>query len=476
MKKALQKDSAQAALLISAVIMLVLLIDVVVPVYPNDLWPYMRIGQEIIRTHAIPTTEFMTYTQYGQPAQYLYWLPSLIFLGVYNLGGITLISVMSAACLGLYYFLLWRSLKHWGAGKAASAVVLLLSIITTVSAWSVKPQLLVLPLFGLALLALARWQQRDNRLLWCLPLISFLWVNLHGSFIILFLLAIPAVLFGKGNKKKLLLFTAIALLATLLNYYGPGVWKGMFSMVNSQSIHLYSIEWQAPVNSGWRMNIFFLLLLAIPILASFSKAKAPFLLWVWYVGFGFMALTSVRYNLWFAAVEMTILALLLDPIISSTAKRVHVFQNRKLNIALSVVLLLLPAAFLPSVRSLWWQNALPTYQETTPVQAVEWLKEHPELKGKMWSSFDFATYLNYALPERPQFMSNRFEDFPLSQHEENTLIETAAAGWETVLDKYDVNLVMVYQSGDRDLAAALENSSQWQELYRDDAAAIFARK
>ena len=41
-------------------------------------------------------------------------------------------------------------------------------------------------------------------------MVGFLWVNLHGSFILVFFLAIPALLFGRGQRKALFL----ALLAT----------------------------------------------------------------------------------------------------------------------------------------------------------------------------------------------------------------------------------------------------------------------
>jgi len=58
---------------------LMLLLAAKQPLPSNDFFPYVRIGEEIVNTGSIPTTEFMTYTQFGKPVQYQYWLSSLIF-------------------------------------------------------------------------------------------------------------------------------------------------------------------------------------------------------------------------------------------------------------------------------------------------------------------------------------------------------------------------------------------------------------
>jgi len=76
------------------------------------IFPYVRIGQEIIKTGAIPTTEFMTYTQFGKPVDYLYWLPSIIFMGVFKLGGFTLTAIVRMLCVASFYTFLWLCLRE----------------------------------------------------------------------------------------------------------------------------------------------------------------------------------------------------------------------------------------------------------------------------------------------------------------------------------------------------------------------------
>jgi len=117
------KSGGNADFLIFAfVLMLMLTIAALLPLFPNDFWPYVRIGQEIITNGKIPTTEFMTYTQFGQPAVYLYWLPSIIFLETFEAGGVTLVSILSALCVGIFITELWFCLREMQVGALTSGL------------------------------------------------------------------------------------------------------------------------------------------------------------------------------------------------------------------------------------------------------------------------------------------------------------------------------------------------------------------
>ncbi len=471
-----EKPRGKAEFLIFALVMMFMVtIAVLLPLFPNDFWPYVRIGQEIISSGHIPTTEFMTYTRFGEPAVYLYWLPSLIFWGLNKLGGVTLIGILTALCVGGFYTLLWFCLRELKVGALTSAVVLILTGLVGVNYWATRPQLLTYPLFGLALLAVLRWQHKNDRLIWFLPLIAMLWANLHGSFIVLFFLLGPAVIFGSGRRMKLLLVALVSLAATCINYYGLSLWTGMFSMVNSQAIRLYSLEWASPIKDGWQANLFFTMLLAIPVLTAYIKQKINFIYWVWFIGFGWMALSTVRFGVWFLPVEALLLGMILSPFFARHLEGKDRFQNLAFNRLLGILLLFLPLALLPGLRATWWQQAPPVYSATTPVEAVNWLKANPQYSDNLWSDFNYSTYLTTALPERKLFMTNRFEDFPIEQFEDNKHIAKADYDWQALLDHYGVNLLMPSTEYQPDLISAASASPVWKELYRDTQTVIFAR-
>ncbi len=470
------KPRGNAEFLIFALAMMLMLsIAVLLPLFPNDFWPYVRIGQEIITSGHIPSTEFMTYTQYGQPAVYLYWLPSLIFYGLNKLGGVTLISILTALCVGCFYTLLWFCLRELKVGPLTSAFVLILTGLVGVNYWATRPQLLTYPFFGLALLAILRWQRQDDRLIWFLPVAAMFWANLHGSFIILFFLLVPALIFGNGSRKKLTLVTLLSLAATCINYYGFGLWTNMFSMVNSQAIRSFSLEWASPTNDGWQANLFYATLLIIPFLTAFIQPRIKFLYWIWFAGFGWMALSTVRYGVWFLPVEALLLGMILAPFFTRHLEGKNRFQNLVINRVIGVLLLLSPIALLPGLRGSWWQQAPPVYSATTPVDAVDWLKANPQYPDNLWSDFTYSTYLAMALPEHKLFMTNRFEDFPIDQFSDNKHIANADYDWQSLLDRYGINLLMPSMENQPDLIAAAADSLDWNEVYRDDQTVIFIR-
>jgi len=170
-----------------------------------------------------------------------------------------------------------------------------------------------------------------------------------------------------------------------------------------------------------------------------------------------------------------VLARLAAPTLDPCYQRIKILQNRSINLVLSVILLLVPIAFLPGVRGLWWPTATPVFQDTTPIRAAEWLKTRPQLKGELWSHFNYNTYLTYGLPERRLFMTNRFEDFPVQQFKDNNIISFAKPGWEEVVDNYGINLILASREENPDLISALSAAQAWQEVYSDATSIIFSR-
>ena len=139
-------------------------------------------------------------------------------------------------------------------------------------------------------------------------------------------------------------------------------------------------------------------------------------------------------------------------------------------------MLCFPLALLPGIRNRWWQQAPPVFNYLTPIYATEWIKQHPQLPGEMWSDFSYSTYLTYALPERKVFMTNRFEDFPVEQIIDERHISQAYDDWEFLMKKYSINLVIASTTTQSDLIIALSSSSDWDEVYRDVQTVLFVRR
>ncbi len=507
-----------AILWLGLVLLIALSIAFLLPVTPQDYWWYLRVGHDTLALGAVPRLDTLTFTRVGTPVDYQSWGAAVIFWLVYRLGGLSLTVLLRGVLLAVTYILVWVTTRRAGAGRLGASLVLLTAVLTSSNNWSVRPQLLAYPLFALALFILYKWQNGEKELttkdtkdtkendlkkdkekvsflplrnfvpfvpfvlkkffqdqgqkaVYWLPVIMLVWVNLHGSFVLLILLAGAALVFGRGDRRSLGLAFAGVLLATLLNPRGLGTWTYVVNSLTVPSSQLFSAEWLPPVNSGWQMNIFFVWLLGFPLLAALSPRKLDRLEWVWFLGFGFLALWGERYGIWF----VFILVILTASLLADWEKKY--FGRSKLNLpafnlALSLLFVLLPLAFLPGVREKWWKQA-PADTENTPVAATTWLAAHPALPGPLWSEIGFSSYLEFVLPQRPTWIDTRFEVFPVEQWQAYKDITDAGYDWQSRLDATGVNLLMVSPQNQPLLLAALKITPVWCEIYHDDVAVMY---
>jgi hypothetical protein len=462
-------------LYLSLVLMVILAIAFLLPLRPNDYWWYVRLGQDTLQAGAVPTIDTFSYTQYGVPFIFHSWLSAVIFALLNQAGGVAFTVLVRGLVIALAYGLIWYAARWAGTGTKTASLVTLLAALATSNNWTVRPQMFTYALFALALLVLYGWQNGDRKAVWLLPLVTLLWVNLHGSFVMLFLLLGAGVVFGKGDRTTLVRVLLLCLAATLINPRGIEAWGYVLQAVTVPSIQDFATEWQPPVNLGWQMNLFFgWLLLFIPLAAA-STRKLSLLEWVWFLGFGWLALSGVRHVVWFVLVLAVPTASLLTERLQRfgdkpASKRVPAFD-----IFLAILFILLPVMLLPGIREIWWQQAPPTSVDT-PIQATDWLADHPKIPGPIWSEMAFSAYMEYALPSRLVWSDPRLELFSAEQWERYRAISSGEWNWQILLDEEGINLLMVSPTNQAGLSAALEESLAWCELYRDETAIIYQRK
>jgi hypothetical protein len=440
-----------------------------------DYWWYLRVGQETLANRAVPTTDTLSFTVAGQPFVLFPWLSAVFLWLAYHLGGMTLTVFLRGAVVATTFIILWRIMRRKGTGSFLAAGLVLLAGLASSNNWSVRPQMFAYPLFALTLWVLYRWRENDTRPIWLLPAISLVWVNLHASFVLMFVLAGAALLFGRGARKQLGQALVLALLATLLNPRGFGAWAFVAHSLTAPSSQGFSLEWSPPSNLGWQLNLFFGWLLVFAALAGRSPRRLEFIDWVWFLGFGWLALSGLRYVIWFELM----LAVWTGELISGWPHRAPARMRLAvpaMNFIIAGALFLLPLSVLPGIRERWMPAAPPALAPYTPVQATDWLKQHPELPGQMWSEAALASYTAFALPERPVWIDTRFEvAYPIQMWEEYVKIVEARPGWQDIITRYDINLMMTTTGTHPYLIAALRASPDWCEVYHDDATLIFAR-
>lgn len=447
------------------------------PVLPNDYWWYVRLGEEIIATRAIPLVDTFSYTQVGQPMAYHSWLAAVIFAILYQLGGIPLTVFFKGILLAIFYGSIWKVCRLAGAGARLASLCLVIAALAGLNNWSVRPQLFSYALFGLTLWLVYRWELGQKGWLWGLPLIMLVWVNLHGAFILGFLLVGSAVVVGRGQRRVLGLALLGMVVATLVTPRLWGSWEYVWALITDPSSQQFSTEWRPPTTLTWFGQLFFGWVLVFPLLIHLSPRRLTWLHWLWFIGLGWMALSGVRYVIWFVAILTLLTAYLAQPLLGHYIDKPAKEIKPLLNGFIALFFLLMSGLFLPEVRQVWSEEERPPLSPNTPVEASAWLAEQQaHFAGPLWADVSFASYHVYALREYPVWIDTRFELYPTEQWERYLELATAAPNWPTILEEEGFNLLMLDRENQPLLIQALRQTpDQWGLCYQDEAALLFVR-
>ena len=139
---------------------------------------------------------------------------------------------------------------------------------------------------------------------------------------------------------------------------------------------------------------------------------------------------------------------------------------------ISLLLLLPLVAFIPKLKSTIYA---PPKQELTavPLKAVEYLKEK-QISGNTFTDPNvWGGYLIWALPTNPVYIDGR-DVYPEEFVKEYAGMIFGVTDWRGPFDRYGVRIAIVKPKSV--LALELKESSDWQQVFQDDMAAVFTRR
>jgi hypothetical protein len=457
------------------VLFFILAIAFLLPIQPNDFWWYLRLGEDIIKSGTVPNVDAFSSTQFGQPISYHSWLSAVFFFWIYHTGGTSLMVLLRGVIVASFYLLIWYTCSLAGANGRLASLITLIAALAGSNNWADRPQLFSLPLFAFTLLCLWQWRLGRGKWVLAIPVTMLFWVNLHGSFILGFLLVGAALAGGEGNKRDLLAAFGLMGAISLINPRGWGAWAYVYSLLSDPASQQLGAEWHPPSTEVWQGIIFFVWFLIFPMLVSLSKRTLSWMDWFLFLGFGWMALSGLRYVIWFIAILAVLSASLLEPLIGRYLDPQKHHEKLTLNRLIVSFLMLLPLLFLPEIRERWWEESPPVLTANTPVEAVEWIKAHPQLPGPLWSDLAFSSYLIYSLPERPVWIDTRFELYPVTQWEKYIDVSKASSNWSAILDEEEIALILADSYVQEPLIDSLDRSADWCLLFFDQTSKLYTR-
>ena len=448
-----------------------------------DMWWQIRLGEQSIETGKIVYADSFSHTHSGLVHKNHSWLAQVVMAFMWRLGGhlgLTLF-VASTAVGGMIF------LHRAGRGSIyMQGFVLVLGGACAAAFWSPRPQMLTF-LFAATILFLLRRLKRNGRMpLWSLPIVMWLWGNLHGGYIIGYLF-IGAFVLGEGlnrllgtgesavsssDLRRLCGLTLFSLALLPINPLGLHVFTVPFETLGISGLRQFIQEWKSPDFAQPATWSFAALIVVVLAVTWASRRKLDLSEWLLMGGTLFMALYSARHISLFAITAVPVVTTHLDTVL---ARKGWVLARRSeetpIRVALNLALICL--VMLGTIARVGFVSSPETVNQSLalnyPVAAVEFLIREP-LEGKLFNSYNWGGYLIFNAAKFPVFIDGRtdlYRDFL----DEYIAAAFGRPDWPEVFARHEIDIVLIESAGP--LAGRLDADRNWQQIYRDEVASIY---
>ncbi|GAP14625.1 hypothetical protein LARV_02398 [Longilinea arvoryzae] len=464
----------------------------------TDLWWHLRAGETTLQNGQPMLTDTLSYTRAGSPWINHSWLAevgmALLFRTAGYLGLCAAVAFFAAASMAILY-------RQMEGPALLRAFIILLATLVAAVVWTVRPQILSLVLLAVCGLILDQYRRKGIDRLWLLPPVFVLWSNLHGGYP-LGLLLIGAVTAGEvvdglyGNQTRwrerwlrlrhLLIILALCELAVVINPNGLSMWKIPFQTVGVGVLQKAIPEWASPDFHDLVQQPFLWMLLLVIGIFSLAGRRIDGADWMAVVLFGAGGLMARRNFGPFAMVSAPILArytweawqafqgahpgMTGRRTLSKIDRPVAPAFRKGLNLFLAALIgfVALIKLFVVSQPQL-----VSAYEHTLfPVDAVAWLQKNPQA-GSLFNSYAWGGYLAWAYPEKAVFLDGRTDLFGDEIIDEWLTVTQAGAGWQKVLQKWQVRTVLL--EPDQPVTNLLAGEG-WKLVYQDATAVIYRKE
>jgi tetratricopeptide (TPR) repeat protein len=465
-----------------------------------DVGWLLAMGRYLATHHQVPRTDFLSYTAYGAPWIYPSFGGALLYLAYAAAGFAALSWINAVACAGVVAISVGRP-------RLLTCALAILAVPSIVLRTAPRAELFTTLFFAAFLALLLQHRRTANAALWLLPLIMVAWVNAHPGFaaglvLLLGFAALDLLEFSFSRRLEALTrlkttapWTALTILATLVNPWGFRVYQGLLAQQNVTRVQSVQVgEWTGvhltaasfagvfqlrDPNSGYWLLLAFACLAALAALYRRQFANALLLLCAAY-----FSVEHLRFQSLFAVTVIFLASEVFAP------SGVEAPRRRPIAHALAAVLIatlaLVHIADTVSNRSYLANGELALFGTGLswwyPHRAADFI-ERNALPPQLFNDYNSGGYLTLRLgPNYRDFADGRAIPFPASVLATQAALAQSPPDsplWTEEADRRGINTILlsIARFGGLESVPLKEycDSREWTPVYLDDVSIVLVR-
>ena len=422
-----------------------------------DIWVRFASGRLVVEDHIIPRHDPFTFTVRGDAWIDHEWLLGAVMYALNQISFELLVAVAAAAAI-LPFWVMHRLVVK---DRADDWLLLALAAFAALVAWrsyAIRPQLVNPILFvGLIWLIDDRRRTASNRIWWAAPL-TLVWANLQAGFLvsIAVIAAWCAICFLERRDRRVsLAVLALAAALPVLNAYGFELYRyALTASLSDNTDRLLIPEWRSPDFHDY-LNL--PALAGVALTAYFGMRSEDLFRRVLLLGTLVGSLVSARFAPFFALSLLYAVGPQLPRIAMPRA------VARAFVLAAPALLLLAGWGVIATAG-----NEPPL--DGAPVNGLRYLQEQAPA-SRVYADQSFGSYMTWS-GWTTFFDTRTHQVFPEELIADYHKVERTKGDWESVLDKWDIEYVMM--PPDSDLAEALD-AAGWGRVFEGPVEIVWRR-
>jgi hypothetical protein len=448
-----------------------------------DTGLHIRIGDYILQTGHVPTTDPFSFTKNGDEWYASEWLSGVVFSTLNASFGLKGVVFVCGAAIALTLLIVLRTCLLNGSNGLLAVILMLCAANAGSLHFLARPHVFTWLFLSITLWILTKDAIAPSARVWLLVPLTALWVNLHGGFAVVFGLLACAMAGAVFERPRLLRYLKVAgacALACLLNPFGYKLLLHTGAYLQNTSVRNTIAEFQAPTFRS-EAHIYFMVLLFTGLSVSgFLLANRRYGEALIIFGLGAMALTSVRHVPIYAICTAPIIARELSvrwnafvekqPRASVGRAIQDMTESMRLTMRPAVLwpVVMLAVLFLVPGATRWPENF-----DAKDFPVVIESRHGAELAAaRLFTTDQWADYLMFRNPAQRVFMDDRYFYGERIVNDALKMME-GAAGWRLLLNSYRIDAVLCPPGAP--LASLLAEDKGWRLEDKDGTALLFRR-